>query len=452
MMLSVITHPDTGLAHPSDDAGQQCALPFPADLDLTPVSRTPVELPPATVEAVLSRPITAFRAPGNAEGERPAAKRVSIVIVTYNGLAFTRLCLESLLALTAYPNYEVIVVDNASTDGTPGYLRAMADRDSRLRIVLNGENLGFSGANNRGLRQASGDIMVLLNNDTIPPPGWLDRLVRHLGDDAIGLLGAVTNRIGTEAEIPAAYRTYGEMLEFAEAYARGHEGETFDLRMAAMFCMGMRRDVCEAIGELDERFGTGMFEDDDYSIRARRAGYRVAGAEDVFVHHFGGASFGHLVPSGRHGELFQANRKRLEEKWGIEWEPHVKRLSPEYREILDMIRDAVRSALPPDAATLVVSKGEEEVLKAVGPRASHFPQHDDGGYAGWYPCDNAEAIDHLETLRESGAEYLLLPASAFWWLEHYPGWGEHLRSAYGLTLYLEDVCLIFDLRKRLSER
>jgi GT2 family glycosyltransferase len=98
---------------------------------------------------------------------------------------------------------EVIVVDNASRDGTPEYLRLAATQHENLRVILNDENRGFAAANNQGLEVARGDFLVLLNNDTAVPRGWLSSLVRHLSsDDSIGLIGPVTNQIGNEARIP----------------------------------------------------------------------------------------------------------------------------------------------------------------------------------------------------------------------------------------------------------
>jgi GT2 family glycosyltransferase/glycosyltransferase involved in cell wall biosynthesis len=249
-------------------------------------------------------------------------KRASIVVVTYNNLACTKFCLESLLGNTEYPAYEAIIVDNGSTDGTPAYLRHLAREQSRVRLILNTENLGFARANNQGLAIASGDVLVLLNNDTVLPVGWLTRLARHLEDPEVGLVGPVTNSAGNEARIEVPYTDYGGFEDFARAHTQAHEGEHFDIRVLAMFCLAIRRDVYEQIGPLDERYEVGMFEDDDYAMSARRAGYRVVCAEDAFVHHFGEASFGKLKQSGEYQRLFEANRQRFEEKWGIPWEPH----------------------------------------------------------------------------------------------------------------------------------
>jgi GT2 family glycosyltransferase len=129
----------------------------------------------------------------------PAAQpRASVVIVTFNSLVFTKLCLESVLSNTD-PGYELIVVDNRSTDGTVEYLRELAREHSHVTVVFNESNRGFAPANNQGLARATGRVLVLLNNDTIVPPGWLAGLSRTLDDPAIGLAGPVTNRASNEA-------------------------------------------------------------------------------------------------------------------------------------------------------------------------------------------------------------------------------------------------------------
>lgn len=255
-------------------------------------------------------------------GLRDATTRASIIVVTYNNLGLTRLCLESILRNTDYPNYEVIVVDNNSVDGTPDYLRQMAAQHSHVQIVLNTENRGFPSANNQGIAQSSGERLVLLNNDTVVPRGWLSRLLRHLENPAVGLVGPLTNFTGNESKVDVSYQTLGEMEAFAERLMWASEGRIADIHMLAMFCVAFRRDTYKTVGPLDEQFGIGMFEDDDYSLRVKKCGLRVVCAADVFVHHVGQAAFKDLIPDGSYDELFAKNRQRFESKWNVTWIPH----------------------------------------------------------------------------------------------------------------------------------
>jgi len=163
--------------------------------------------------------------------------------------------------------------------------------------------------------------LILLNNDTIVPRGWLCRLLRHARRPEVGIVGPVTNWTGNEAKIEVPYRDPREMEAFAREYTHAHKGQVFDIRVAAVYCVAMRRAVVNQVGPPDERFGLGMFEDEDYARRVRQAGYRVICAEDVFVHHHGMASFAKL-DDAQYRELFERNRRLYEEKWGEPWEPH----------------------------------------------------------------------------------------------------------------------------------
>lgn len=257
-----------------------------------------------------------------AAGITQVTARASIIVVTYNNLALNKLCLESLIRNTDYPNYEVIVIDNHSADATPGYLRYMAARHPQIQIILNQENAGFARANNQGIAQSKGDAIILLNNDTIVPPGWLSRLLRHLENESVGMVGPMTNFVGNEAKLDVPYRTWAEMEAFAQAHTWAHDGEVADIHMLAMFCVAFLRRTYEQIGPLDEQFGIGMFEDDDYAMRMKAQGLRVICAADVFVHHFGQAAFKKLIETGQYNPLFDENRRRYETKWNVEWVPH----------------------------------------------------------------------------------------------------------------------------------
>lgn len=250
--------------------------------------------------------------------------RVSVIVLTWNNLAYTERCLASIEAFSGYRDLEVLVVDNASTDGSREWLQRWAAQPSAAgherRLILNDANLGFSAGNNVGLRAATGEVLVLLNNDTHVTPGWVRGLCNHLRDPSLGLVGPVTNNIGNEAKIDIAYDDMPGMLREAARYTRAHPGMRLPLRTAAFFCVAMRRDTFERVGEMEEAFGVGFFEDDDYCRRVEQAGLGVACAEDVFVHHHLSASFDALA-DGRKRELFEANKAVYEAKWGP-WVPH----------------------------------------------------------------------------------------------------------------------------------
>jgi GT2 family glycosyltransferase/glycosyltransferase involved in cell wall biosynthesis len=250
---------------------------------------------------------------------------VSVVIVTYGGLELTKACLKSLLERETWPRLDVIVVDNASSDGTPEYLDLVAAGDARVRCVYNRENRGFAAANNQGIALATGDVVVLLNNDTVVPPGLMGRLAGHLRRDAsIGLLCPTTNFCGNEARVEPDYAEIAGLPAFAARRAREFRGRVFDIGVAAMYCVAARRRVLEEVGPLDEAYGVGMFEDDDFAVRMRAKGYRVACAEDAYVHHVGQGAFRKLSPEA-YDQLWKKNQAYFEKKFGVEWKAHVPR-------------------------------------------------------------------------------------------------------------------------------
>ena len=250
---------------------------------------------------------------------------VSILIVTHNSLEFVDCCLDSVLRNTSYPNFEVIIADNASSDETPSALLRWADRDRRIRVQCLPRNLGFAGANNAVARQARGAYLVLLNIDTVVTPGWVGRLMRpHREDPSIGQVVPVTNWAGNEAKVDVTYTNLDEMERFALRRARDFMGEELELTVAPLFCTFIPMDVWQAVGELDDGFEIGMFEDDDYSLRVRRSGRRVVTAEDCFVHHFGRGSFAKL-PADEYRLVFERNLRHFEQKWGVIWAPHRNR-------------------------------------------------------------------------------------------------------------------------------
>ena len=246
-------------------------------------------------------------------------ERTSIIILCCNELEFTRMCLDSVLQHTRKP-FELILIDNGSTDGTPEYLNEIRSRPepARVEVIRNEENLGFAVGCNQGLAEAQGDFLVLLNNDTVVTDGWLEGLIRWSVRDwpHNGLVGAVTNYAAAPQEVEVSYQNLDEMHTFAKDWKAEHAGQAFEVRRLIGFCILMRRDVWDKVGNLDERFGLGFFEDDDWGLRVREEGFRLLVAKDVFIHHFGSRTFVGLGID-RHEQL-QSNFKKFEEKWGKE--------------------------------------------------------------------------------------------------------------------------------------
>ena len=115
--------------------------------------------------------------------------------------------------------------------------------------------------------------------------------------------------------------------------------------------------------------------------------------------------------------------------------------------LLETIRSEARAMLPPDARVLVVSRGDDELLEAVGAVSAHFPQGDDGRYAGHHPADCQDAIDRLGALRSAGARHLLFPSTSFWWLRHYRELRRHLERDGNGALSPSGAFVLFDLHR-----
>lgn len=238
----------------------------------------------------------------------------SIVILTWNQLPLTQACLESISRNTPEP-YQLIMVDNGSSDGTVLWLREQARTDGRITVIENIRNRGFAAGCNQGISAALGEYILLLNNDTVVTEGWLSGM-REILDrypDA-GIVGPMTNSAsGVQIVADAGYGSIHELPAWAAAFREGYRYRIIPQRRIVGFCMLFRRELVENIGLLDEIFGSGNYEDDDYCLRAELAGYRNLIAGDVFIHHEGGATF-----SGNdmdRGSKNRQNRTIFTEKW-----------------------------------------------------------------------------------------------------------------------------------------
>lgn len=239
--------------------------------------------------------------------------KVSIVILTLNQFAHTIRCLESIRKYTTEP-YELIIVDNGSTDLTLPYLRLQSD----VILIENAVNAGFSKGCNQGAALATGDHILYLNNDTIVTPNWLTNMLRvlHSSED-VGMVGPFTNYSSAHQQIPVTYTDLWDLNNFAKEHEQKFAGTVTEVRRLVGFCMLMKRSVVEEVGGFDERYGLGNYEDDDLCLRTANAGYRMLIANDSFIHHVGHVTTNQLEQSSLM-MLLHTNREQARRKWGAD--------------------------------------------------------------------------------------------------------------------------------------
>lgn len=247
---------------------------------------------------------------------------VTIILVNYNDRRHLEACLSSLLKTASHPSPEIIIVDNASTDGSRAWL---ADAFPSVRMIANPENVGFSRANNLGARAGKGDFLLFLNTDTFVPEGALGRLLEKLAaNPSIGAVGpALLHRPGSTQV------SFGRRVSFAAQFwqklvlnpyfkvrmKRGGKDRSVGWLSAA--CLLCRRTAFEQIGGFDENFFI-YFEDIDLCYRLRKAGWRLVHVPAVRVFHEGGAT----TAPGAAASRFEYRRSQL-----YFYEKHNSRLS-----------------------------------------------------------------------------------------------------------------------------
>ena len=245
---------------------------------------------------------------------KPLPAPVTIVILTWNGLAYTRRCLDTLRSNTDHPTYHVIVVDNGSTDGTVEYL----DKQDSITLIRNNSNLGFSRANNIAIRIAAPDHdIVLLNNDTeIHQSDWLTQMQTAAYSAAnIGVVGCRLARPEGVLQHAGAYMPldsfWGQQIGGGEQDINQYN-EDREVESVVFACVYLKRDVLEKVGLLDEDYFC-YFEDTDYCHRAAARGYRTLCCGGVTVVHHENVST--KVNATTHSSLFRKGQQIFRAKW-----------------------------------------------------------------------------------------------------------------------------------------
>lgn len=217
---------------------------------------------------------------------------VSIVILAYNHLKYTRECVESILKYTSHIDFELIAVNNGSTDGTKEYFDSLP----RTKAIHLDENVGPVNGFNIGMKEATGKYTASVCNDFVFTKNWLDNLLNCIESDGkIGFVSPggtnVSNNQGIGGHLNNVKIDDVEGLERIHKYANSYNNtdpSKWEERVRLLPCVLMvRTSILKEIGYFDPIFRFGEFADDDISFRIRRAGYKLVFARDTFVHHFG---------------------------------------------------------------------------------------------------------------------------------------------------------------------
>ena len=253
---------------------------------------------------------------------QPSASMLSIIIVSYNARADLERCLESLHASPPAAPHEIIVVDNASSDGSAAAARTW----SKVRVIETGANLGFGRANNVGIRASTGEHLLILNSDTIVPPGAIDRLIAELTRHPdVAVVGPRLVDGGGRAELSFG-RMLGPWNEWRQKrLVRGHERRV--PRISAFVdqltrrehspdwvsgaCLLVRRADADAVGLFDERYQM-YTEDVDFCAAIRARGRRIRFTPAVEIIHLRGRSAASAPAATR--EAYRRSRVAFYEK------------------------------------------------------------------------------------------------------------------------------------------
>ncbi len=266
---------------------------------------------PAKARATYAAPSEAFAPFAVPCSDTP---HVSIVIPVYNKFAYTAACLRSLAEHAGAIPFEVIVVDDGSSDATPQRLGEVAG----IRPLRNAQNLGFIGSCNAGAAAARGEYVLFLNNDTVVTAGWLDALVRCIEEaPQAGLVGA--KLVYPDGRLQEAG---GIVFNDGSGWNVGRfedpDDARYNFRREVDYCSGaailLRRDLFVRLGAFDTRYTPAYYEDTDLAFAVRKAGLKVYYEPAATVVHFEGITSGTDVASG--AKRYQViNRDKFVDKW-----------------------------------------------------------------------------------------------------------------------------------------
>lgn len=249
--------------------------------------------------------------------------QVDIIVCVHNALEDVQRCLESIEKHTQLP-YQLIIVDDGSSRQTEEYLKTFVDGKENCSLLRNESAGGYTRAANKGLIFSKADFVVLINSDTIVGPEWLDRLYSAISaDDRNGVAGPLSNTASWQSVPELASNGDWAMNPLPENVSVEMMSKNMidfsgmlrpEAKLLNGFCLMIRRDVLDEIGYFDEDlFGEGYGEEDDFNLRARKVGWKLVIADDVYIYHAQSKSYSHE----RRRQLYERAGNKLREKHGV---------------------------------------------------------------------------------------------------------------------------------------
>jgi GT2 family glycosyltransferase len=247
---------------------------------------------------------------GHPMGGGPVSPLVSIVVLAYNQLEYTKQCIESISRYTPHIDYELITVDNGSSDGTREYFNGLP----HIKKIGFPVNAGIDKAFNEGFRAAEGRYVALVSNDIVVTARWLDNLLACLeSDERIGLVVPVCNASCNYQQMTIPYVAMEDIQRFAESWNVSDPSKWEERLKLCTYAALVRKELLDALGGFDEDFNPGSYDDDALCFGIRRMGYKVIFARDAFVHHYGLRTFNEECV--RDPNLMMRNKMRFMSKY-----------------------------------------------------------------------------------------------------------------------------------------
>ena len=241
---------------------------------------------------------------------------ISVVIVSYNVKDYLEKCIQSILKFSVGSSFEIIIVDNSSTDGSNEMLKGINSK--KIKLIFNGKNLGFAKAVNIGLRHSNGDFVLLVNPDTVFIENIASKLKKYIEENKmVGIIGCkVLNtdksfQISSRRNFPYLYSLAFKLIGLSKWFPRSKIFSSYNLTYldeniisknisVSGSCMMFKREIIKKIGLFDERFFL-YFEDTDFCFRTIKAGYKVVYyPEAQIIHHKSASSKKNILEAKNH--------------------------------------------------------------------------------------------------------------------------------------------------------